>query len=293
MELDDFIITVFCEVDDRLKVFGKLRQRGPQPTLADSEVLTMELVGEFLGLDTDKALYSYFRRHYRHFFPTLRHVHRTTFARQAANLWLVKTALWHQWGRGLPGDRRLRLLDSVPIPVCRFARAPCCKRFRGQAAFGYDELERQTFYGFRFHLSVELPGLTRTCSLAPANVHELHLVPELTEGFQGVALGDRNYWSPTHRAALAEVGIDLQAPFKTATHDPDPQRSRWLTALRRRIETVIGQLVERYHLKKVWARDLWHLCSRIWRKLLSHTVAMWVNIVHGRSPLQLEGLVTA
>jgi hypothetical protein len=37
-------------------------------------------------LDTDKALYRYFQRHYAHFFPNLRRVHRTTFSRQAANL---------------------------------------------------------------------------------------------------------------------------------------------------------------------------------------------------------------
>jgi hypothetical protein len=31
--------------------------RGPQPALSDSEVLTIECVGEFLGIDTDKGLY--------------------------------------------------------------------------------------------------------------------------------------------------------------------------------------------------------------------------------------------
>src|SRR3712207_6989308 len=51
------------------------------PTLSDSEVLTIEVVGEFLGLDEDTQLFAYFRRHYAHFFPDLRRVHRTTFAR--------------------------------------------------------------------------------------------------------------------------------------------------------------------------------------------------------------------
>jgi hypothetical protein len=45
-----------------------------------------------------------------------------------------------------------------------------------------------------------------------------------------------------------------------------------LVQARRRIETVIGQLVERYHAKWVWARDAWHLWSRWQRKLLSHTL---------------------
>ncbi|MCH8870308.1 MAG: hypothetical protein IIC85_11400, partial [Chloroflexi bacterium] len=53
MDLDSFIITVFCLVDDAMKEIlqgRRLRQRGPNPTMADSEVLTMEVVGEYLGL---------------------------------------------------------------------------------------------------------------------------------------------------------------------------------------------------------------------------------------------------
>ena len=34
-----------------------------------------------------------------------------------------------------------------------------------------------------------------------------------------------------------------------------------LMRIRRLIETVIGQLAERFNLEKVWARDMWHLTS--------------------------------
>ncbi len=53
---------------------------------ADSEVLTIAIVGEFLGLETDRGLHAHFRRHFGHLFPGMRGVHRTTLARQAANL---------------------------------------------------------------------------------------------------------------------------------------------------------------------------------------------------------------
>jgi hypothetical protein len=62
----------------------RLRERGPEPTLADSEVLTMEVVGEYLGLIQDSSQFAYFRQHYAHFFPALARLHRTTFVRQAA-----------------------------------------------------------------------------------------------------------------------------------------------------------------------------------------------------------------
>src|SRR5919206_2787423 len=67
MDLSTFIVAVFCLIDDRLKDLGRLRERGPAPTLCDAEALTIEVVGEFLGLDEDTELFAYFRRHYVHF----------------------------------------------------------------------------------------------------------------------------------------------------------------------------------------------------------------------------------
>ena len=95
MHLNTFIVAVFCLIDDWLEArFSRpLRQRGPTPELSDSEVLTIEVVGEFLGMDTDRGLYAYFRRHYAQWFPALRRIHRTTFVRQTADLWAVKEEL--------------------------------------------------------------------------------------------------------------------------------------------------------------------------------------------------------
>lgn len=87
MGLETFTFAVSCLVDDTLKeaISGRrICSRGPAPLLADSEVLTLEVVGEFLGLDQDTALVDHVRRHHAPFFPARSSVHRTTFARQAA-----------------------------------------------------------------------------------------------------------------------------------------------------------------------------------------------------------------
>ncbi len=92
MTLDDYMLTVFCLVDNQLTALhlNHVRQRGFAPRLCDSEVLTIELVGEFLGFDQDAQLFWCFRRHHADAFPGLRQIQRTTFLRQAANLWAVK-----------------------------------------------------------------------------------------------------------------------------------------------------------------------------------------------------------
>ena len=80
MDTITFLVRVFCLIDDWMKG-QSLRQRGPAPTLRDSEVLTIEIVGEFLGIDTDKGLFLHFRRYYSEWFPALWQINRTTFVR--------------------------------------------------------------------------------------------------------------------------------------------------------------------------------------------------------------------
>lgn len=72
----------------------RLHTSGPRTTLADSEVLMMEVVGEYLGPEHDTAIFAYFRRHYPHVFPALTRRHRTVFVCRAANLRVIKDRLW-------------------------------------------------------------------------------------------------------------------------------------------------------------------------------------------------------
>jgi hypothetical protein len=75
MDLDDSMLTVFCLIDASIPTVLDshwLRQRGPTPTLAESEVVTREIVGAYLGVEQERALFAYFRHHYAHCFPALR-----------------------------------------------------------------------------------------------------------------------------------------------------------------------------------------------------------------------------
>jgi hypothetical protein len=191
----------------------------------------------------------------------------------------------------VPHDPTFALVDSLPLPVCLFARAHRCRRFKGEAAFGKDTLLKQTFYGFRVHVRVCWPGVITRFSVAPANDHELSVLPEIAEGTSGVLVGDRNYHSPKTKEQLMQMGVELLAPYSSKKRDPAPRKSAYLSRLRYRIDTVFSRLVGRYSVKRVWARDLWHLTSRLLRKVLSHTLAFLLNDRAGNQPLQLAKLL--
>lgn len=290
MEFSTFLITVFCLVDDWIRG-QSIRQRGPQPSLSDSEVLTMEIVGEFMGIDTDKRLVEFFRRHYGDWFPALRGLHRTTFVRQAANLWNVKRRLWEYVHRQVEADASVSIIDSFPIPVCRFARANRCRRLREASASGYDPVARQTFFGMRGHLVIEWPGVIADFRPAPGNVSDVEVADDLLAEREGWVLGDRNYWSPALFDNCRTHGLQPLIPFKSAKREAAPFPND-LARMRYRIDTLIGQLVERFHANRVWARDKWHQWSRWLRKVLSHTVAVWLCQQNGISPLRFDELVT-
>ena len=296
MNLEDFIITCFCWFDDQLPGITqgqRLRQRGPMPQLADSEVLTMEIVGTYLGLSQDSEVFTYFQRHYRQFFPAIGQIHRSTFVRQAANLWAVKERLWMALRDSLlRQDERVGIIDSLLLPVCRFARAPWCVRFDGLASYGKDHSDRQTFYGFRLHLRLGWPGVITHAFLAPANEADGEIAPLVLQGTHGLVLGDRNYWLPDVQASLRQKGIVLQAPFRKA-HSPQAAayQSSVLGRVRYLVDTVFGQLTDRCQLKRVWARDLWHLRNRILRMLLMHTFCVGLNQQEQTPCLQLNRLV--
>jgi hypothetical protein len=68
---------------------------------------------------------------------------------------------------------------------------------------------------------------------------------------------------------------------------------KWLKSTRRLVETVIGQLAERFHIEKVRARKLWYLTNRVARKILAHTICVFMNKQLGNPPLQFDLLVNA
>lgn len=195
--IDEFIIAVFCCVDDLLQAVMQehpIRQKGFAPALSDSEVITMEIVAEYQGIDTDQGMWQYFRRHWLEWFPRLGS--RVTLAQQAAHLWqykaLLQTRLTSQLG-ALADD--LHLVDGIPILLCGLSRAPRCRSFKGEAAYGYCAAKKEFYYGFHGHLMLNGTGVITGFTLTPANGSQREALWDLVQPIQGLLVGDKGYLS--------------------------------------------------------------------------------------------------
>lgn len=295
MQIDEFIISVYCCVENLFNKVCKnlkLRQRGFSPKFTDIEVITLEIVGEFLGLETDKKIWEYFKRHWNNWFPNL--PYRTTFVRQAANLWQVKQMIQRKFAIDLGAlEDTLHIIDGFPIPTCHFARARRGSLFKGEAGYGRCASKNEVYYGFKGHMVITGSGLISSLMITPANVEEHQPVEELLKGMQGMVVGDKGFISNDLKSRLKKVNIDLETPLKKNMKDArSPEFLVKIKSIRRLIETVIGQLDDRFHFNVVWARDFWHLLSRLARKVLAHTVGIFLNRKLGRPPIKFDGLLT-
>ncbi len=291
MKLIDFIITVFTMVDNFCKRYFpvcKLRKRGFKPKLADSEVITMEIIGEFKGFHEDKGIYRYFKQHWLDLFPKM--PYRSNFVRQAASLWKVKERFFEYLQT--QKEQWLQIVDSMPIEVCKFVRAKYTKLFKGLASYG--KWFGQTFFGYKLHLKISRIGIIR--SFIVANIHDITCVEELVgEDNPRLVLGDKGYRSESLRKRLwQQRGIYVHTSLRRndAKTSPLPKLTiRKLTGIRRLVETVAGQLEQQFSIKRTFARNPWHLFNRIIRKIVSHTFGVFLNLKLNRDPLKLKSLI--
>jgi hypothetical protein len=303
LKVEDFITVVYCLVDDLLRpiihehTHGQgLRSGKRKPKLSDAEVITMMVAGEFLGKDCDEAIWNYFREHWLPLFPNLHRVDRTRFVRHAADLWWFFRAIRQVLARHVGAfEDDYHLVDGLPMVVANINRARRARLFRGEASRGYCASKKLHYYGFHGHLCVSFGGIITGFSVTAANVDERAAMWEILEGVVGHVLGDKGYIS-RFLALLLREERDL-ALWTAARKNMTPTTGPWWTGFlcnaRRRIETVIGQLSERLHIERVRARDTWHLTGRVERKLLAHTVGMFLLRGMGIPTMELDLVVAA
>lgn len=295
-----FIIAVYCVIDDLYRQLypGGVRHRGFAPQLSDVEALTIVIVGEYLGLGDDKAIFEYFYKHYRDWFPALSD--RTLLVRQWANLWQVEQAIWQALVRRSGADRSaIQVIDTLPVPICKIKRYKrrriFCDDLLLEPEVGYCASKDWYYFGFKGGVRIAAKGMIVHAPLLPARSHDSQHTDALLIGAPAgtVALADKAFLDEDKQTALQEAyGLRLLTPLRAGMQATAFVLPEGLKGLRQLIETVNGQLVERFKVQEMRVRKGWTLLARWFRKILAHTVCVWLNLQLGRSPLDFAGLVS-
>ena len=148
------------------------------------------------------------------------------------------------------------VIDSLPVPVCRRARAWHCRKVRGRIFCAYCAPEDEKFFGWRLHLVCTPAGAPVRFTLLPASLHDLTPVHELADALpEGARLfGDKTYISaPDVKAILENCGVQVIAQPRANMKSLDWADEFDLDLYRHTIETVNSQL-EKMGVERLYAR---------------------------------------
>lgn len=282
---EDFILLVYTIIDDLYHQFvpTSVSQRRNVDTakMSDSGIITLSICGELAGIDSENAWYSFVKRNYRHLFPRL--CSRTRFNRTRRALLQVTELLRQKLTHSFPiPTSRYFVIDSFPLPVCKFGRARYCRSFRVDGAnYGKCPSKKETYFGFKVHALITIEGYITAFEITPASVDDR----EGLRDFAGnhlclTVLGDKGYTGEQLWEDMQEKGICLMS-LKPSNHKNNwPKEVRQVIfRFRRRIETVFSQLSEQLNAEKVLAKSFRGLCTRLQNKILGHNLCMAFNSI--------------
>lgn len=282
---EDFILLVYTIIDDLYHQFvpTSVSQRRNVDTakMSDSEIITLSICGELAGIDSENAWYSFVKRNYRHLFPRL--CSRTRFNRTRGALLQVTELLRQKLTHSFPiPTSRYFVMDSFPLPVCKFGRARYCRSFRVDGAnYGKCPSKKETYFGFKVHALITIEGYITAFEITPASADDREGLRDFAENHLCLTvLGDKGYTEEQLWEDMQEKGICLMS-LKPSNHKNNwPKEVRQVIfRFRRRVETVFSQLSEQLNAEKVLAKSFRGLCTRLQNKILGHNLCMAFNSI--------------
>ena len=282
---EDIFTVWYVLIDDAyqhlLTCRGKrLRERGPEPTFSDSEVITVGLVIETFFHGHEDLGLAFVRQYHLQLFPAL--LDKSQFNRRRRHLTGVMELIRRQLSNVLlePGDR-VRLIDSAPIPACTYTRQNDCQTIAGPEYRSIVASKRAKLFGHRFYATTTLNQVVDRWMLAPASYKEGRLTPAFFEEQHHLwVLADYGFQSPPDITWLEETRqITLTtAKLKNARKPFPAWFRRLMRRLRRRIETAFGVMTVVFNLESPGSRSLSGLLCRITTTVLAYNLSFLTNI---------------
>ena len=252
-----------------------------KPKMSDCEIITLSLVGETIGIDSENYLFGKIKSDHINDFPNL--IHRSRFNRRRRRLGDLIARLNDRISSLLNEGENIYLLDSIPVPICknaRISRSKICKNdYETAPDRGYSAVNKSYFYGYKLHLATSIRGVYSSMELTKASIHDIHFLNEVK--YSGITdcglIGDKGYVSePIQQDLFTTRQIKLFTPVKSGQHDKEPIPFIFMKS-RKRIETLFSQLCDQLMLKRNYAKSTKGLSVRILCKITAVTLLQYIN----------------
>lgn len=282
---EDAVIVLFCLTDDAYRLLNPRGSRYESlKKLSDSEILTLALLQQLRGVESERSFLRDCERFFSHLFPGIVGFHPSSFHRRVRKLRRFLEPMRRVLLEELAGDPETLIVDSTLLPVLH-------PRQVKQSAAGFEGAAWSRWgsfcvYGVKLHLVCSSGRVPISYEMTAANAADVLLVEELLAGADlkegEVArrlFGDLAYESGALRRRLAESGILLSTGG--ASRRP---------ATRQQIEVCFAHLKGAFGLGETLAKTLVGLAVRIAAKVTAYTFGLYVNRLLGRPQGRIKEL---
>ncbi len=162
--------------------------------------------------------------------------------------------------------------DSMPLPLCKRARASRNKKARGREFYGYCAAKKEKFFGFRLHMITTCKGIPVSIQILPGSFHDLTPIYETTFILPcgSTLLVEKAFNSQPIEEILQDFGLTL-IPLRKKNHKSQWlfHQERFIKKNRRRIETSFSILTDVFSLQRLKARTLNGFFLKVYAALLA------------------------
>ena len=257
-----------------------------KPKCSDLFIISLSISAEAIGIDSENYLYGKIKTDYPSLFRKL--PHRCNYNRRKRKLREYIDSMAARLAQKTSEDSAACLIDSMPLPVCRIARSSSIKILKEDSEMipktGYSAIDKNYYHGYKLHCLSKENGPIVNFSITQANVHDVKMLKEMTEGFIShcTLIGDKGYISRTAQLDLFEKeSITVITPNR-GNQEPSKEWKWMHRKKRKRIETTFSQFCDQFLIKRNYAKKFIGYFTRITLKICAFTTLQYLNFLNKR-----------
>ena len=247
------------------------------PKLGNMELVALNLTAEYMSINTELQLFRAIKGTYLEGM-----IERSVYNKRRRRLFDYTEAIRKRLSGAFAQFTDVFVLDSMPTPICRYARAGrsgICATYAIRPSHGYCASQKSSYYGYKLHAVCDRNGVFHSFDLAPAHIHDVNYLKDVKTDLSNCTLiGDRGYISAEYQVDLfTSSNIELSVPMRKNQKGYvkfPKERGR----IRKRIETNFSQLKDQFNWATNHAKSFLGLGTRLLSKITSFTMIQYLNV---------------
>jgi hypothetical protein len=304
VDVDTFLTALYVMVDDFCYSHRPKRQPGPEPSLSESEIITLAIFARWSRFSSERDFYRYATGHLRGAFPTL--PDRSQFNRLVrACTGLIEEMALHLAEVLEARESPYEALDSSAMPV-RDAKRRGAGWLAGRADIGWSN-SLGWYEGFRLLVATAPTGIITGFGFCAASASDQQVaetffalrnrpnsrLSSVGSAAAGPYVADKGFEGEgNHQRWLHRYGARIIHPPKRNSRKPWPKRlRRWVASIRQIVESVYEKLFNAFGLWRERPHELSGLRARLAARVALHNFCIWLNEQLGRPRLAFADLL--